>query len=265
MAVFQLLYSFSLKGASALTDAWLGRPRTFCTQFTWGQQTWEVGWIPGVPFRTRCGPREATGVPWLSQCSCSSWTWKQGSPGPLLQSVMGVFFTLLWSLQWHVPVLLWRNWSEQSCIPFCWHMCLWTRGQSSLDYGLIIDFYECGSNFTKMFFVNVSSVPHFPLHFSLPTSNPSAIWSNWWAKTCSCYYVTIYACLGASQVALVVKNPPAMQETKKTQVQFLGQGDPLKEGLAAHSVFLPRESRGQRNLVGYSPQCHRGSDMTEEA
>ena len=91
-----------------------------------------------------------------------------------------------WSLQWHVPVLLWRTWSEQSCIPFCWHMCLWTRGQSSLDYGLIIDFYECGSNFTKMFFVNVISVPHFSLHFSLPTSNPSAIWSNWWAKTCSC-------------------------------------------------------------------------------
>ena len=172
VAVFQLLYSFSLKGASALTDAWLGRPQTFCTQFTWGQQTWEVGWIPGVPFRTRCGPREATGVPWLSQCSCSSWTWKQGSPGPLLQSVMGVFFTLLWSLQWHVPVLLWRNWSEQSCIPFCWHMCLWTRGQSSLDYGLIIDFYECGSNFTKMFFVNVSSVRTFPFTFLFPPPTP---------------------------------------------------------------------------------------------
>ena len=29
-----------------------------------------------------------------------------------------------------------------------------------------------------------------------------------------------------------VKNPPAMQET---QVQTLGQGDPLEEGMATHS------------------------------
>ena len=29
-------------------------------------------------------------------------------------------------------------------------------------------------------------------------------------------------------------------------------------------VFLPRESHGQRNLVGYSPYGHRESDMIEE-
>ena len=28
-------------------------------------------------------------------------------------------------------------------------------------------------------------------------------------------------------------------------------------------VFLPRESQGQRSLVGYSPQGHKESDMTE--
>ena len=28
-------------------------------------------------------------------------------------------------------------------------------------------------------------------------------------------------------------------------------------------VFLPGESHGQRNLVGYSPQGHKESDMTE--
>ena len=42
----------------------------------------------------------------------------------------------------------------------------------------------------------------------------------------------IWACL----VAQVAKNLPAMQET---QVQFLGQEDPLEKGMATHSVFLP--------------------------
>ena len=33
--------------------------------------------------------------------------------------------------------------------------------------------------------------------------------------------------------------------------QPLGWEDPLEEGVAAHSVFLPGESLGQRRLVGY--------------
>ena len=36
----------------------------------------------------------------------------------------------------------------------------------------------------------------------------------------------------------MVKNPPAMQEPQKTQVQFLGQEDPLEEGIANHSSIL---------------------------
>ena len=39
----------------------------------------------------------------------------------------------------------------------------------------------------------------------------------------------------ASQVALVVKNPPAMQET---WVQSLGWEDPLEKGMATHSSIL---------------------------
>ena len=39
----------------------------------------------------------------------------------------------------------------------------------------------------------------------------------------------------ASLVAQLVKNPPAMQETL---VQFLGQEDPLEEGIATHSSIL---------------------------
>ena len=40
---------------------------------------------------------------------------------------------------------------------------------------------------------------------------------------------------GASQEALVVKNPRAMQET---WVLSLGQEDPLEEGMATHSSIL---------------------------
>ena len=40
---------------------------------------------------------------------------------------------------------------------------------------------------------------------------------------------------GASWVAQLVKNSPAMQETP---VQFLSQEDPLEEGMATHSSIL---------------------------
>ena len=41
--------------------------------------------------------------------------------------------------------------------------------------------------------------------------------------------------LRAPQVALVVKNPHAVQET---QVPSLGREDPLKEGMATHASIL---------------------------
>ena len=104
----------------------------------------------------------------------------------------------------------------------------------------------------------------------------------------------------ASQVAQLVKNPPAMQ---KTLVRFLGWEVPLAKGYATHSSILglpwwlrwqsihpqcrdlgsiPRLGRspggghgnplqysflenphGQRSLVGYSPWGHKESDTTE--
>ena len=39
-------------------------------------------------------------------------------------------------------------------------------------------------------------------------------------------------------MAQQVKNPPAMQETQETWVQFLGQDDPLEEGMGTHSSIL---------------------------
>ena len=48
----------------------------------------------------------------------------------------------------------------------------------------------------------------------------------------------------------MVKNLPAMRET---QVQSLGQEDPLEKEMAPTPVFLPGESHGWRSLMGYSP------------
>ena len=51
-----------------------------------------------------------------------------------------------------------------------------------------------------------------------------------------------------------VKNLPAIQET---QIQYLGQEDPWRWEWLPSPIFLPRESHGQRILVGYSPLGHK--------
>ena len=53
---------------------------------------------------------------------------------------------------------------------------------------------------------------------------------------------------GASLMAQMVKNLPAMQET---WVQSLSQEDPLEQGRATHSSILAGEPQGQRSLGGY--------------
>ena len=58
----------------------------------------------------------------------------------------------------------------------------------------------------------------------------------------------------------MVKTLPAMQ---KTQVRSLGQEDPLQEDMQATLVLLPRESHGQRSLVGCSPYGPTELDTTE--
>ena len=44
--------------------------------------------------------------------------------------------------------------------------------------------------------------------------------------------------LGASPMAQVVKNLPAIQETQETWVPYLGQQDPLEEEMVTHSSIL---------------------------
>ena len=59
-------------------------------------------------------------------------------------------------------------------------------------------------------------------------------------------------------MAQTVKGLPTIRET---WVQSLGWEDPLEKEMAP--VLLPGKSHGQRSLVGYSPQGHKESDMTE--
>ena len=54
-----------------------------------------------------------------------------------------------------------------------------------------------------------------------------------------------------------VKNPPAVQETQEKWVPSLGLEDPWKRKCLPTPVFLPGESHGQQNLVGYSPWGHK--------
>ena len=65
--------------------------------------------------------------------------------------------------------------------------------------------------------------------------------------------------LQASQVAQLVKKPPAMQETTNS---FLGQKDPLEKGVATHSSILAWKIPWTKSLVGYSPRDHKESDTT---
>ena len=43
---------------------------------------------------------------------------------------------------------------------------------------------------------------------------------------------------GASQVVLAVENPPANVGDLRDAVQYLGQREPLEEGMATHSSIL---------------------------
>ena len=49
----------------------------------------------------------------------------------------------------------------------------------------------------------------------------------------------------------------------ETRVQSLGWEDPLEKKMATHSNVSPRESHGQKSLVGYSPWGCKESDMTQ--
>ena len=51
---------------------------------------------------------------------------------------------------------------------------------------------------------------------------------------------------------------------EETQVQSLGQGDPLEKEMAIHSTSLAWKAHGQRGLADYSPWGLKESDTTEQ-
>ena len=57
----------------------------------------------------------------------------------------------------------------------------------------------------------------------------------------------------------MVKNPPAMQETR---VLPLGQEGPLEKEITTTPVSLPGKSHGQRSLAGHSPWGHKEANGT---
>ena len=68
----------------------------------------------------------------------------------------------------------------------------------------------------------------------------------------------------ASQVALVVKNPPANVGTiKRHGFNLWVRKIPWKRAWQPTPVFLPGKSHGQRSLMGYSPWSCKDLDTTE--
>ena len=68
---------------------------------------------------------------------------------------------------------------------------------------------------------------------------------------------------GASQEALVVKNPPANAGDIRDTCSTPGSGKtPWRRARQPTPLFLPGESHGQRSLAGYSPAGCKESDTT---
>ena len=67
---------------------------------------------------------------------------------------------------------------------------------------------------------------------------------------------------GDHQVALEVKNPPAMQEIRGGLDPWVGK-IPWSRKWQPTLIFLPGESHGQRSLAGYHPWGHKQSSTTE--
>ena len=76
--------------------------------------------------------------------------------------------------------------------------------------------------------------------------------------------VQYYIASWASQVALVVKNPPANAgDLRDTEFRPWVRKIPWRRAWQPTPVFLPGQSHGQRSLAGYSPQDCKEVDMNE--
>ena len=69
---------------------------------------------------------------------------------------------------------------------------------------------------------------------------------------------------GREQVSLVAKTVKKQPAMKQTQVQFLGQEDPLEQGMAPHSSILAWRIPRTEEPGGLSLWGHKESDMNEQ-
>ena len=70
---------------------------------------------------------------------------------------------------------------------------------------------------------------------------------------------------GASQVLLVVKNPPANAADIRDTVPSLGQEDPLEKEMATYSNILAWKIPRTESLMGYSPWGRKESGTAKHA
>ena len=75
--------------------------------------------------------------------------------------------------------------------------------------------------------------------------------------------IVIMLCIGASQLALVVKNLPANMADMRHGFNLWVRKIPWRRKWQPTPVFLPGKSNGQRSLAGYSPWGCKESDMTK--
>ena len=68
---------------------------------------------------------------------------------------------------------------------------------------------------------------------------------------------------GVSQVALMVKDPPANAGDKRSRFNPRVGKIPWRRAWELIPVFLPGEFHGQRSLTGYSPWGHKESETTK--
>ena len=102
-----------------------------------------------------------------------------------------------------------------------------------------------------------SLYPESPVLSSLPTASFLGNEPSQFLK--SQMLVSDSTKLWAYLVTQIVKIHLPMRET---QVQFLGQEDPLGKEMQPTPVFLPGKSHRERSLVGYSPWGRKESAMT---
>ena len=78
-------------------------------------------------------------------------------------------------------------------------------------------------------------------------------------SVCVCIY--IYIKDGGFPGDSVVKNPPAIQETR---VPSLGRDNLLEKEMTINSSILAGKFQGQRSLAGYNPWGCKEPDMAEQ-